>query len=152
MILAGNVARPNARHHHATGTAGPAMGLSGWLLAWIRSHTSQRWTGTSLSTSKPPEPPTTTACWLFLVKTNMVEPPFSGLYLGPTATPTVSGHAIGEQEHLHYGAGRERLHDCARRRFERDGRSGDLLGRRRIRCGHWCFLRGRRSAALRTAK
>jgi hypothetical protein len=38
--------------------------------------------------SRPSEPPTTTDSWVFLVKTNMAEPPFS--WLDPTVRATES--------------------------------------------------------------
>src|SRR5205814_1551712 len=74
-----------------------SVGQSSGRVSPIRCHTSQRWTGTLASTSKPSftfpprmsstvtlsrclkpsTPPTTTASSRFLDKTNMVEPPFS---------------------------------------------------------------------------
>src|SRR4051812_37485190 len=68
--------------------------------------------------SKPAAPPTTTDSSLFLDRTNMMEPPCSGLVDNRTAVPDVRGYSTGEQEHLDDGSGREDLHNRAGGRFD----------------------------------
>src|SRR5947208_7125801 len=104
----------------------------------MRAHTSQRCTGTSLSTSKPSrtlpplisstvtlsmrskavEPPMTTASLLFLDSTSMENLRFSRGIGASSAAPSVRGHVVGKQEDLHDGAGGEALHDGAGDRLD----------------------------------
>src|SRR5208283_2531157 len=108
--------------HQTTGAVVSSKGLSGWPPARIFSHTSQRWTGTDESTSKPSRtlpplssstvtlsrcskptaPPTTTDSSRFLDRTSMEEPPCSGLVENPTAVPGVRGYGTVKQENLHH--------------------------------------------------
>src|SRR5205085_1997980 len=113
------------------------------------SHTSQRWTATPASASKPSltflplisrtvtlsrgatpaATPTTTDSWLFLDKTNMREPPFSGCLNRPAPAPTVRRDVPGEQEHLDHGPGREHLQHRAGRRLDFHRRLAHLHAR-----------------------
>src|SRR5262249_20937740 len=86
-----------SRYQPVPGGARPPAAAPRKTSAQIRCHTSSRWIGISPSASKPRrtcpglmsrtvtlsmhlepvELPTTTDSWLLLVKTNIVEPPFS---------------------------------------------------------------------------
>src|SRR5256885_6646813 len=58
---------------------------------------------------------------LFLDKTNMLETPFSRWIASSTLAPCVRRDAMGEQEYLHHGPGREHLHDGAAGRLDLRG-------------------------------